>query len=511
MKEGSPIPRLLASPVAALLSVIAILALAAAARDVPQGLDASRVQEAFGRGTGPFLVLFGLHRLGESFFLWSAIGLLALHLLAVRLRSPIEGFPWRFVPVVLLLALLPLSQRWNHDPDPLRDPVRLSVREASGTRDSFKVEEGSAYRLPGSEGPLLFGTLSSGPWAGEAAPDGTLRLHLPVPIPGASPTFQVSARRPPAIDSWRPAPIPGAPFQGVSLATALLAAFLFVLATARPSPAPADRGARIGLMAAMALILLAPLWFAPEGPCLPLISRTSGATVLFGAMIRSPQDVAPWIGAVPVRFPASTVAPVLRGVLAALAALALFRWVRPSRRTPGPDRPTRAFAVLIGLSGLVLAAMAVLRSPLPLTEDSLSHWLESHVLALVPASWSVLETSLSAPGPWALSWTSLTLLGLALLSLGASLWWIGAPPGRTPGIPLAPFAVALALLALVQAVGCLWTVPSGLLPEAALPSSLLVALLALLGWALPGDSSTRFPTGRTSLAAACLLQLSLVL
>lgn len=511
MKEGSPIPRILASPLAAVVSVMAMLALAAAARDVPQGLDASRVLEAFGRGTGPFLVLFGLHRLGGSFFLWSAIGLLVLHLLAVRLRSPMEGSPWRFVPVALLLALLPLSQRWNHDPDPLRDPVRLLVRDSPGTRDPYKVEEGSAYRLPGSEGTLLFGTLAFGPWAGEAAPDGSLRLHLPVPIPGASPTFQVSARRPPAIDSWRPGPFPGAPLQGVSLAAALVAAFLWVQATTRPSPDPAGRGARIGLVAAMALILLAPLWFAPEGPRVPLISSASGDTVLFGAMIRGPQDVAPWVGAVPVRFPASVAAPVLRGALVALVALALFRWVRPSRQTPGPDRPVQAFAVVIGLSGLVLAAMAVQRSPLPLTEGSLSRWLESHVLALVPASWSVFETSLSAPGPWALSWMALTLSGLALLSLGASLWWIGASPGRTPGIPLGPFAIALSLLAILQAVGCLWTVPSGLLPEAALPSSLLVALLALLGWALPGESSPRFPTGRVFLAAASLLQWSLVL
>jgi len=266
-------------------------------------------------------------------------------------------------------------------------------------------------------------------------------------------------------------------------------------------------------LAIMAWFLLAPLWIDPEGPRLPLISRASGAPVLFGALIRTPQDVAPWVGAMPIRFPASTAAPLLRGSLALLALTALFRLVRPSGNRRGPDRPVRVIAAVLAIGGIALAVMAALRSPLSLEESALSAWIESRYLALVPSSWSVLETSVSAPGPWALSWTALSLHALVLLALGGSLWYLsGKPrPEDGPPLPLGPFAIALALLALLQAAGCLWMDPSNPLPEAALPSSLLVALLALLGFALPADSTRRLQAGPLCLAAASLLQLSMVL
>jgi len=514
MNGASPVLRVLASPLVGAASVLGMLALAAAARDVPQGLAASQALETFGRGTGPFVVLFGLHRLGASFFLWSALAILAMHLVAARLHATAGVHtlsPWRFLPALLLLPLLPLSLRVVSDPEPLRDPIRLLVRDAAGSSPSYRVEEGSAYRLPGAQSTLLFGTLSFGPWAGEAAPDGSLRLHFPDRQSDASPTFQVSARRPPILDSWRPAPVPGIPLYGATLAAALLAAVLLGMTLLVPEPRHWTR--MLGWLAALSLLLLAPAWWAPEGPRVLLVSRATGAPLLFGALVRGPQDVAPWVGTLPVRFPASGAGLLPGAGLALLALAALVRAARPLRTTGAPDPLLRGLAILLVLAGLAVAGQAVLRPPLPLDDSALSSWLESHYLALVPTSWSVLETSLSAPGPWSLSAMGLALHALPLLSFGAGLWLLGSAsrPGSGTSLPLGPFAIALAVLAMLQATGCLFGIPPALLPEAALPSSLLVALLSLLAWALSRESAPGLPFGGLCLAAACVLQFSLVL
>lgn len=506
-----------------MLAVLGLTVLAMLALDVPQGLPDREILATWPIAAGPYVAAFGLHHLGRSPFLWGALLLAALHLAARRVRDP-AGLPRIGIPeaVAILLVLGGLAasgavSQPSEQPDVTR--LRVHMTGTDGREVAQVVEEGAAYDLPGAQGvrTLLFGSADLGPYAVESRPDGALRIHLALPPqPGASPDLRVSGRRPLAH------PLPDAPVAApwVSVAAALLMAsaalWVLVLATRRVLRLPPERRpvALLGI-AAVALLVLGNPWSGPATGVFPLTTGAAGGPVLHQFQVRGGVDVAAWAGVLPATASLSTFALVAR-VAAVVGALLLVALVpaavgRGKRRQP-PAFLVVASGVAFGLAGLLLAAHAAFRIPLPIAADDLANTFRDGLLPRIPASLSVLTASLSSGGPYTLSPLAGLLPGIGLLCLGTLLVLAGRVRSTLPAAPdgLRWALLALALTGVLRGALSLVFPDALAAPAATGPVALVSATLAVLAL-LAARTDADAPPALATLPAVAAAALPFVL
>ncbi len=484
--------KVLASPRFAAFVLLSLAALGVAALDLPQGLPDREVLASWSHGTGPYVVLLGLHHLGGSLLAWVLVGALFLHAVAVHLapgyQAPRHG-PLAIAGITLIafsVGGFAASGLLQAQPD-IRDATRLSIEPVSDTAPGGRqvVEEGATYRIPGTSGDrvVAFAVLGSGPWAAERRADGTTAAHLPAPEDASPPgavSFRVDARRPLAASAHLPgAPsLPGWATSLASILAVLAAALVLVLVGGQvPSLDPARRASMVGWMVLSLLLVLFNPLSGPGIGRVPVGTGTPGMIVHDAVVARAPVDVAPWVGA----FPSTTVLAPLQAVLAS-AALAMLVLLALRVAAPGSGRLHRLSGQVAGAlaiaGGVVLLAWALGRIPLPDTFADLSARFRHDLLTRLPVSLSVLDAAPTHAGPYSIPLASGLFLAIAPLSAGLAL--VLAHRTRPPrALPSPGFAVSLlAALALLRALAIALSPSVASASAAAVPLAALSALLA---------------------------------
>lgn len=410
--------RLLASPSFFLIVLAGFVLIAVLTLGVPQGWSDSEVLSSYPLSMGPFIVLFGLHRIGGAIPLWAVVVALFLHLgalLTVRRTRPDQDsrrIPFSS-PVLLLSASLVLVSLFGlvgssslGRTSGVSDTTRLRVRVADapfGAKTQV-VEEGALYEVPGPVGPrtILFGVVSRGPFALEQASDGSLRVHLPGSLDESRPRIlSVEARRPQvqsASSGLLPFPPPWLGFGCV-----VFAAVTVVTAIRRALALPGRTPHQVtwSLAAILALLVFNPL-AGPGRARTPLEAALGSGEVAWTPLVRTPLDVSAWLSF----FPAETVVPAVwwANLLAAITAafFVIATLSIPEDRSPG--RIPRVLAGVVSgatiLSGLAWLVHSAGRIPVLASASDLLGVFETEVLPRIPSEIEVLALNVTHPGPY---------------------------------------------------------------------------------------------------------------
>ncbi len=518
MKEARTLLNVLSTRPTLLLAAVAMLGMAILALDVPQGPPDREIVAAWPVATGGYIVAFGMNHLARSPFLWGALLLAGLHLVARRVRNPKSphrlGVPEAILALLLLAALAITAATVQPLDQPDRTRLRVQMAGADGRQTAQIVEEGAAYRLSATDGDrtLLFGSASTGPYAVESRPNGALRIHLPMQeSPGTKPDLQVFARRPLAHPApERPAQAPW----GVLLTTLMMvvaASWLLVLATRNllRTPPGERTGPLIGLVL-IGLFVLANPWSGPGTGMFPLGAGTAGGSVLHRLVVQGNADVAPWTAVLPAQIHLESFRIMARiaAALGVLTVLVLGISTRRQARLPLPSKTlVLATGLVFSLAGLILLAHGLLRIPLPVAADELARNFATDLLPRIPARLSVLSATLTHGGPYTMTPWSGLLPGLGLAGFGVTLAALGhaRTPTRKSASPQRPALLALVVAALLRAAVAWWFPGSLASPAAAAPVALVVACLGLLALAADDPrTGTDRGLGLVTFAAAAL-------
>ena len=502
MDGHSTAVRVLASGRFFCLTLAGLALTALVAMDVPQGVTDSAIIATYPLASGRFIALFGFNHLGSSLAVWFWVLIMVLHGAAVLVHGqPSGGKPpgnedralrlpaWStaLAGMLGLFALLGLMTTGLEKADPrVADTTRLavSVMDTPGSPTRQVVEEGASYQVPDIQGErtLTFGAAGQGPYALEKDRQGTLTAHLPL-VNGDDPsTLKVASRRPSALSG---AGIPGGGLpKGLARSLALAAPFLVlfagvhVLIRNRWNQGPHRAWPMMTLLVCAALLTAGPFWNVAGAP-LPL-SGEAGADLSYALRVVTPTDVAPWEALVPVS--ERLHAPYYLGMASALAAFLAFAVLPRSLPWEGTGRVLTGIAAgTTFLSGAVLLAAALARITVGASPvDMEARFLES-VLPRIDMATSVLGSSLTVPGPYAVSLFHGMSAGLALTALGVLLLEATRtrprrvrPKHRTLLISL----VALLLFAGLRAAALTFSADPR--PLGATPFALVAALAAAL-------------------------------
>lgn len=522
MEDARTILRVLSSRPTLGLAGGGLLILAMLGLDVPQGLPDREILASWPLASGPYVVAFGLHHLARSPFLWGALLLAALHLAAVRLRTP-DARPrggWTLAVAAPLLAAALVFAASDTQPPLQPDITRLTVHVmgADGRPASQPVEEGAAYRMPSRDGErtLLFGSASLGPYAVEARDDATPRIHLAMPAQdGAVSDMAVSARRPLAHPRVQRAPSPGWGNVLIALGAAVIGLWtLWQAARALRRRPQVERNVPLAGIVAAGLAVLVNPWFGPGSGLLPVSSGFAGQPVLFRLMTRDPSDVAAWAAWLPAGTHATALA-VLAGIAAFLGLVTLIWLVAAQVRRVGPSGASAGLVAVTGVAFLACGALlllhAVARVPLPLTTEALAASFQQDLLPRIAGRTAVLSYSLSHAGPYTIPlWAGLAP-ALGLVTIGALLFLAGRnrKPSNAPPVDWHRTLLLLTLAGLLRAGAAQWLGTSTASPAGVVPVALVAAGLAALG--LFANRADRPDWALTPVFGVCAALLLLVL